>query len=146
MFAPDELDTGRGWASASLRIATDELTCDAVTELIGLYPTSTRSAEGEPAFAVWMLESDLEASSSIEDHLYILMERLRDHRGAISSLAERATVEVWLSYSPDASATRTSVLDHQVLSELGALGIDVVLDQYPVTKRRPTTPASSEPH
>ena len=87
---PDE----RGWASASLRIATDELTCDAVTDHIGLRPTSTRSAEGEPAFAVWMLESDLEASSSIEDHLYILMERLRDHRDAISTLAERATVEV----------------------------------------------------
>jgi len=140
---PDELDQSHGWAMASLRIATDDLTCDEITERLEVRPTSTRSAEGEPAFAVWVLDSGLEATSSLEDHLYILVERLRDHCQELRHLAEHATVEVWLSYSPDASGGRTSVLDSRVLSEIGGLGIDLVLDPYPVKTKPERSPAES---
>ncbi len=143
MIDPDELDRGHGWAMASLRIATDDLTCDEITERLGVRPSSTRVAEGEPSFAVWVLDSGIEASSSVEDHLYLLVERLRDHWRELRDLAEHATVEVWLSYSPDASGARTSVLTHKVLSEIGGLGIDLVLDPYPVRTKPERSPAES---
>lgn len=143
MIDPDELDQGHGWAMASLRIATDDLTCDEITERLEVRPSSTRIAEGEPSFAVWVLDSGLEATSSLEDHLYILVERLRDHGRELRELAEHATIEVWLSYSPGAAGGRTSVLDHRVLSEIGGVGADLVLDPYPVKARPERSPAGS---
>ena len=135
MIDAEDLDGGRPWALASLRIATDDQSVDEVSELLGLEATSTRSAEGDPAFTVWMLESGLDPSAPIEDHLYILMERLRDRHDAVRRLAATATVEVWLSYSPGTRSTRSAVFDHQVLAELGGLGVDLVLDPYPPGRR-----------
>lgn len=131
MIDRDEVEAGRPWAQASLRIATDDLTSDALGELLRLAPSSTRTAEGEPHFTVWMAESGLDPAAPVEDHLYILVERLRDRREELRNLAERATVEVWLSYSPGAAARRTAIFDHDVLGELGAMAIDLVLDPYP---------------
>ncbi len=120
-----------GWAYASLRIASDTLGVDAITEQLGLVPTSTRTAEGEPSFAVWMFESGLSSTSPPEDHLYILMEHLRDHHEALAQLARSANVEVWLGWSPAPGDFRNAIFGHQVLAELGNLGIDLVFDPYP---------------
>lgn len=125
------------WAIASLRIASDTLGVDAISDLVGFRHTTARSAEGEPAFTVWMLESGLDPAAPIEDHLYVLVERLRDRSDVIRELCETATVEVWLSFSPRARQA-TSVLDHGLLAELGALGVDLVLELYPVASQRPT--------
>ena len=125
------------WAIASLRIASDTLSVDAISDLVGLRHTTARLAEGEPAFTVWMLESGLEPAAPIEDHLYVLVERLRGRSDEIRSLCDTATVEVWLSFSPRTKQA-TSVLDHGVLAELGAFGVDLVLEPYPASSQRPT--------
>ena len=125
-----ELSGGRPWALAALRIISETLSAEAIGELLGLPATSSRTSEGEPSFTVWMLESRLEPTANVEDHLYILMERLRDRRDALKGLADSSSVEMWLSFSPG-NRHASSVLDHAVLGELGALGIDLVLDPYP---------------
>jgi hypothetical protein len=132
----DELHAGRGWAQASLRIASEDLDADAIGELLGRRASSTRESEGDPTFTVWVLESGLDPSAPIEDHLYILMEVLRDRRAELRRLAERANVEVWLSYSPGTRGQRSAVFGHAVLGELGELGLDLVLDPYPPGRRR----------
>jgi hypothetical protein len=131
-----EVEARRGWAQASLRVASEDLDADAISELLGRRPSSTRQSEGEPTFTVWVLESGLDPSAPIEDHLYILMEGLRDRRSELRKLAERANVEVWLSYSPGVGGHRSAVFDHGVLAELGELGLDLVLDPYPPGRRR----------
>jgi len=131
----DELMGERGWALASLRIVSDTLGAEAISELLGLRPTSTRDSEGDPSFTVWMLEGGLEPSSPIEDHLYILMERLADRMIALAALVERANVEIWLSYSPGSGSSRSAVFSHEVLAQIGALGVDLVLDPYPPGRR-----------
>lgn len=136
MIDPEDLAPDTGWALASLRIASDELSADAISERLDLRATSTRAAEGEPAFTVWMYETGLGPSAAIDDHLYILVERLRDRGDALAELCERANVEIWLSYSPGVTGKRSAVFDHKVLAELGALGIDLVLDPYPPGRRR----------
>ena len=128
-----------GWASASLRIASETLGRDAISEALGLRSTTSRASEGEPSFTVWMLESGLEPAAAVADHLYILVERLRDRAEAIRSICETATVEVWLSFSPGAT-NATSVLDHELLAELGALGVDLVLEPYAPVLRRAERP------
>jgi len=131
----DELEGSRAWAAASLRIASDELHAESIGELLDLHPTSTREAEGEPAFTVWMVDSGIEPSAPIEDHLYILLEKLRGRRDAIVDLCQRAAVEIWLSYSLGDGHARTAVFNHAALAELGDLGIDLVLDPYPAGRR-----------
>ena len=141
MIDGDELEGSRAWAAASLRIASDELHAESIGELLDLHPTSTREAEGEPAFTVWMVDSGIEPSAPIEDHLYILVERLRDRRDALIDLARRANVEIWLSYSPGTGVPRSAVFDHAVLAELGALGVDLVFEPYAAKRRQRPAPA-----
>ena len=136
MIDRDELSAGRGWAQATLRVASEELDADAIGELLGRKPSSTRESEGEPTFTVWVLESGLDPAAPIEDHLYILMEGFRDRREELRELARRANAEVWLSYSPEASGHRAAIFDHRVLADLGDLGIDLVLDPYPPGRAR----------
>ena len=138
---PEDLAMEGGWALASLRIASDELTADQISERLGLRASSARQADGEPAFTVWMYDSGLEPSAPLEDHLYILMERLSDRRDALIDLVQRANVEIWLSHSPGPGVPRSAVFDHGVLAELGALGIDLVLDPYPPGGRQVVPPA-----
>jgi len=135
MIESADLEGLGGWATASLRIASDELSADSIGERLGLRASSSRSAEGEPAFSVWVMESGLEPSAPLEDHLYILLEQLRDRTEVLCELAESSNVEVWLSFSPAAAHQRTSVFNHEALVELGELGIDLVLDPYPTGGR-----------
>lgn len=131
----EELLADRPWALASLRIASETLSPDEIGELLDLRATSTRTSEGEPAFSVWMFESGLSPEDPVEDHLYILMERLGDRREALRELVDTATVEVWLSFSPG-ERHRSAVINAKVLSRVGELGLDVVLDAYPPGRRR----------
>jgi len=135
MIDPDDLATA-GWAQASLRIASDRMSADAISEALGLRPTSTRTSEGEPSFAVWVFESGLDPTAPIEDHLYLLMERLRERHDQLTLVADAANVEIWLSFSPAGTSGRSAVFDHRVLGELGALGVDLVLDPYPAGRAR----------
>lgn len=135
MMDADELIGGQPWALASLRIASETLDAEEIGDLLGLRATSTRTSEGEPAFAVWMLESGLSPSAPVEDHLYILMERLSGHHDAVRQLVETATVEIWMSFSPG-DRHRSAVVNSGVLADLGTLGIDVVLDAYPPGGRK----------
>jgi len=139
----DELLGERGWALASLRVASDTLGAEAISDLLRLRPTSTRDSEGGIAFTVWLLEGGLEPSSPIEDHLYILMERLADRVVELTRLVEQANVEIWLSYSPGSGSSRSAVFSHDVLSQIGALGIDLVLDPYPPGRRHQAVGAPS---
>ncbi len=127
---PSDVDVGLPWAQASLRIASDTLNGDAISELLGMSPSSTRTSEGEPTFTVWMHDQRLEPSVAIEDHVYLLADELRDREEALAGLSEVATVEIWLSFSAGRRHV-PAVLDSALLARLGALGVDLVLDPYP---------------
>lgn len=106
VLEPEDVETGHPWAQASLRIASEEMTADAITELLGMKPTTKRLSEGEPSFTVWALDSGLDPSAPLEDHLYFLAERLADHHDGLAEVVSRANVEIWLSYSRGSAAPR----------------------------------------
>lgn len=130
MMDPGDVEAAMPWAQASLRIASDTLGADAITELLGMTPSSTRISEGEPTFTVWMCDQGLEPSVAIEDHVYLLAEQLRGKSEALAGLAEEATVEIWLSFSAGRRHA-PAILDATLMGRLGALGVDLVLDPYP---------------
>lgn len=138
VLEPEDVETGHPWAQASLRIASEEMTADAITELLGMKPTTKRLSEGEPSFTVWALDSGLDPSAPLEDHLYFLAERLADHHDGLAEVVSRANVEIWLSYSRGNGAPG-AVFGHQLLAEIGSLGIDLVLDPYPSDRRTRTS-------
>lgn len=143
MLEPEDVDTGHPWAQASLRIATEEMTAETITELLGMKPTAKRLSEGEPSFTVWALDSGLDPSAPLEDHLYFLAERLSDHHEGLTEVVSRANVEIWLSYSRGSAAPRSAVFGHELLAEIGSLGIDLVLDPYPSDRRTRTSTRSA---
>ncbi|MEZ5253117.1 MAG: DUF4279 domain-containing protein [Microthrixaceae bacterium] len=132
MIEVDEFDVGP-WAQASLRIASDTLSVEEISDLLGLRASHARTSEGEPAFTVWMYEPGLAPSENAVDHLMILLERLRDCREALARLTATAAVEIWVSFSPG-HRQRSVVLDAGALELISSFGIDLVMDTYPSPK------------
>lgn len=78
---------------------------------------------------VWIYEAGLEPSAPLEDHLYFLVERLRDRYAGLAELAKIANVELWLSTFAGSSGA-SAIINSQVMSELGELGVDIVFDLH----------------
>ena len=64
---------------------------------------------------------------------------------ALARLAQSANVEVWLGWSPPPGDFRNAIFGHQVLAELGNLGIDLVLDPYPAGSVKRSREAAPPP-
>lgn len=132
----DADDWTNTWASASLRIASEELTPDEISEFVGVRPTSARVSEGSPSFCVWLFESTLDSRSDVADHLYVLVEQLRSRVDEMRVLVARANVEIWLTWSfPARAGSRVddigpSVLSAEVLGTLAEMGIDLVIEAF----------------
>lgn len=112
------------------------MSADVISDRLGLRPTTKRLSEGEPSFTVWTLDSGLDPSAPLEDHLYFLVERLVDRREELVAMAESANVELWLSFSPGTGAPRSAVFGHELMARIGSLGADLVLDPYPAGRPR----------
>lgn len=127
-------DTMAGWASASLRVASDSLAPEQISELLGLRPTTARQSDGQPSFTVWLHESFLDSRADIADHLFVLVEELAERRDAVRELASLATVEIWLTWSavaaPGRAATGPAVLPSELLRDVADMGIDLVIESY----------------
>lgn len=129
MIDPESAGLG-AWGTASLRIASEDLSAEEISDRLGLRATVTRSNETDRTFTVWMHDAGLPPSEPVEDQLVLLLERLRDRADALRLLAETANVELWVSFSPGARQ-RSTVLDARTLEMLASLGIDLVVDMYP---------------
>ena len=125
----DESEPGT-WGTASLRIASDTLSVEEISDRLGLRPTSARSQEGERTFTVWMYDAGLSPREPVEDHVVILLERLRDCADALRGISETANVEIWVSFSPG-PRQRSAVIDARTLQAMASFGIDLVVDTYP---------------
>lgn len=118
------------WGSASLRIASDTLSVEEISERLGLRATITRSNDSDRTFTIWMHDAGLPPTEPVDDQLVILLERLRDRATALRELAETANVELWVSFSPG-PRHRSAVIDARTLEMIASLGIDLVVDTYP---------------
>lgn len=109
-----------------------------VTRLLGVAPTRS-SKKGEKALSVtnkevvsraglWVLSSDAE-SDNVSDHIYVLLEKIKNDAKSISSISgvEEAFVDIFIAASSDDDGSSSSSfgLGTDILSSLSELGLPV---------------------
>lgn len=79
---------------------------------------------------MWILGSGLGSGHRLAEHVEALLGRLEGKDEVIADLAGTCTVELFLGFGSE-NGQGGDVLPASMLSRLGSLGIDVVLDLYP---------------
>lgn len=78
---------------------------------------------------MWTLNSGLGEDRSLEDHIRWFISFASDRRDAIARLRNDCEFDIFCSFT-SFNGQGSIALDHATMSELGALGIDVVFDLY----------------
>jgi Domain of unknown function (DUF4279) len=78
---------------------------------------------------MWILNSGLGENCPLEDHIRRFISFASDRRDAIASLRADCELDIPCSFT-SYNGQGSIALDHATMSELGALGIDVVFDLY----------------
>ncbi len=131
-------------ASASLRIFSEFLTIEEITEILHLLPSDVR-VKGTPRnprrpssnvwpYSVWKLDSGLAGSISFVEHFDTLLEKIEPARHALASLVDRCKhIDVFMGlFSEGTSDEENSVaIDHQRIARLAQLPLDFIIDMYP---------------
>ncbi len=77
----------------------------------------------------WALKSGLGEDRDLEDHIKWLISFASDRRDAIASLRTDCEVDIFCMFT-SLNGQGGIALDHATMSELGALGIDLLFDLY----------------
>lgn len=89
--------------------------------------------------SVWIRRSGLPDDSDLTDHVRVLVELVDGHREELASLSVDCNLQLFLGFGSE-NGQGGCVLPARLLTEVGALGLDVVLDLYPP---EPTTADAS---
>jgi hypothetical protein len=125
---------------ATLRIFSDEMSLDFVSQAFGMNPTRVY-LKGQPKGprsphvinkeSVWLIKSPLPDNSELADHIAHLLVLLEDRASAIQSIRSRITsMDIFCMYSSD-NGQGSAVLDAKLIQRLAKQDIDVVFDLYP---------------
>ncbi|SRR5579883_559086 len=130
------------WARGSIRIISESMTAQEISDAVGLQPTrmvekgtqaQTRSGKGAIWTAsTWLLDSGLPSTAPGEEHVETLVRILESREETIGQLAARCRIELFIGYSSD-NGQGSLVFDHGILRRLAQLPVDIVLDLYPPT-------------
>ncbi len=128
-----------GWASGTLRVASETMSPADITMRLGVEPTRTfekgsLASERNPASmrrdrALWLRESGLSRDARLEEHVESLLRVLEEHGDGFSSIQLQCTFDLFLGYSSDKEQGGI-VFDKDVLARIARAGLDLVLDIY----------------
>ena len=123
---------------ATFRLNGDELRPDEINKILGLEPTSSglkgerfsTRHNGVRRTSFWLLQSPLDASQPLEEHLEWLLDRLEPKTDSIKSLVEKWYGDFFCGlFSEDLQGGAT--IESGLLRRLAQMGIPLVLDLYP---------------
>lgn len=129
------------WFRASLRISSETLRPEGISEKLCLTPTRTH-AKGEPrgrhadpawpvwAQSLWLLESPLGDDCAAEQHLKWLVETVEPKLSALRELSKTHRVDLFCAFSSE-SGQGGFTLDASILQRISRLEIPLTLDLYP---------------
>jgi hypothetical protein len=128
------------WARASLRITSETLNCDAITEALKTQP-SFAANKGDPVsrhsprsgvrdLSTWVLESGAGTGDSLEAHLAALLPFLEEHSSQLDQLRSECTLEISCGFS-SGNGQGGFVIENDALAKVAQAGLDLVLDLYP---------------
>jgi hypothetical protein len=128
------------WSAGSLRITSRTLGPADISARLGITPdrqfergslTSPRNPDSlRRETSVWIRTSGLANDRWPEDHVAALLTLLTPHRDALTRLSADCDLDLLLGFSSE-DGQGSCVLPARMLTELGALGIDIILDLYP---------------
>ncbi|KOU26437.1 hypothetical protein ADK52_09610 [Streptomyces sp. WM6372] len=128
------------WTAGSIRITSRTVTAGEISGCLGIAadqqferdspmsPRNPTSARRESS--VWIRRSGLSDDSDLTDHVRVLVALVDGHREKLASLSVDCDLELRLGFGSE-NGQGGCVLPARLLAEVGALGLDVVLDLYP---------------
>ncbi|MEU7005417.1 DUF4279 domain-containing protein [Streptomyces sp. NPDC046332] len=128
------------WSAGSLRITSRTVTAEEVSGRLGItadqqFERDSLTSPRNPAGArretsIWIRRSGLPDDSELTDHVRALVELVDGRREELASLSVDCNLELCLGFGSD-NGQGGCVLPARLLAEVGAIGLDVVLDLYP---------------
>lgn len=128
------------WARASLRITSETLCCEAISELLKAEASfaadkgeavSRRSPQaGVREFSTWLWESGAGTGEPLERHLALLLPFVESHTGTLERLASDCTLEIVCGFSSGTGQGGVAI-DHDVLSKFAQARLSLLIDLYP---------------
>jgi hypothetical protein len=129
---------GITWVSASLRVVSSSATPDQITELMQVKPTNAfrkgeRSSPVNPRSAVrawntWLLDTPLDSSAAVEDHIEWLLDFVDAHREELRSLPLDAKVDLAVGLA--VAGQGSMYLPSPMLTRIAGSGTGIVIDLY----------------
>ncbi|WP_405834404.1 DUF4279 domain-containing protein [Streptomyces sp. NBC_01176] len=128
------------WSAGSIRITSRTVSVHEISGRLGITadqqferdslmsPRNPTSARRETS--VWIRRSGLPEDTDLTDHVRALVELLDGRREELAGLSVDCVLELLLGFGSE-SGQGGCVLPAHLLAEVGALGLDIVLDLYP---------------
>ncbi|MFE5211900.1 DUF4279 domain-containing protein [Streptomyces sp. NPDC056600] len=128
------------WSAGSIRITSRRLTADEISGRLRIAadqqferdsPMSPRNPTGaRRETSVWLKRSGLPDDTDLADHVRALVALVDGRREELATLSTDCDLELRLGFGSE-NGQGGCVLPAGLLSEVGALGWDIVLDLYP---------------
>lgn len=126
----------KGWAQASLRISSDTMSFEWITDQLGISADIGGNA-GDPGpgtstrrSTLWVLKSGLSNEHLLAEHITALLDRLTGRDAALATIAEHCRLEIFAGAFADNGQIGETV-PWTILKALGERQIDLNLDLYP---------------
>ncbi|MFJ8045452.1 DUF4279 domain-containing protein [Kitasatospora sp. NPDC096147] len=128
------------WSAGSIRITSATVTAAEISGRLGITadhqfergslmsPRNPASARRESS--VWIRRSGLPDDSDLTDHVRVLVALVDGRRAELAGLSVDCDLELLLGFGSE-NGQGGCVLPARLLAEVGALGLDIVLDLYP---------------
>jgi hypothetical protein len=127
------------WATAALRIHSQNLAADEITTALGSEPTRT-AAKGEPMSPrnlksalfkehLWLLSSTIAKTKPLQDHISQLLEFIEQKLPVLKELGKNCEMDLFCGYS-SGNGQGSFVLEAELLKRITVLPIDIVFDIY----------------
>ena len=128
------------WSAGSIRITSRTVTASEISGRLGITadqeserdslmsPRNPTSARRETS--VWLRRSGLPDDTDLADHVRALVALVDGRREELASLSADCDLQLRLGFGSE-NGQGSCVLPASLLSEVGALGLNVVLDLYP---------------
>ncbi|WP_159050316.1 DUF4279 domain-containing protein [Streptomyces cellostaticus] len=128
------------WSAGSLRITSRTVSAGDISARLGIEPddqfergslTSPRNPNSvRRETSVWIRRSGLGSDRRLEEHVAALVRLADGRREALMRLSADCDLELFLGFGSE-NGQGSCVLPARLLTEIGALGLDVVLDLNP---------------
>ncbi|MDH6145691.1 hypothetical protein P3T35_007749 [Kitasatospora sp. GP30] len=130
------------WSAGSLRITSRTISAADISARLGIIPdqqfeqgslTSPRNPNSlRREASVWIRGSGLGNDRWLDEHVAALLSLVDGHREELLRLSADCDLVLFLGFGSE-DGQGGCVLPARMLAEIGALGVDVILDLYPPT-------------